>query len=64
MRIWMEVTRDKYELPVAVAGTAAELAKMVGVTLRAVQKCQVDAKKRGKPGKYIRVEVDEDADDE
>lgn len=31
MVIWMEVTRDRYELPVAVADSAAELAELVGV---------------------------------
>lgn len=30
--IYVAYTHDEYELPVAVADTAAELAKMVGVT--------------------------------
>lgn len=29
--IWMEVTQDEYELPVAVADTSRELAALVGV---------------------------------
>ena len=29
--IWMKVTDDKYELPVAVADTAEELARIVGL---------------------------------
>lgn len=32
MIIWMEVTKDEYELPIAVADTAQELAKMCGTT--------------------------------
>lgn len=29
--MWMKVSDDKYELPVAVADTAAELARILGV---------------------------------
>ena len=29
--VWMKVTNDKYELPVAVADTSDELAAMVGI---------------------------------
>ena len=28
---WMRVTKDKYELPIAVGDTSEELAKLVGV---------------------------------
>ena len=31
--VWMKVTRDKYELPVALAETAGELAKLTGSTV-------------------------------
>ena len=31
MTLYMKVTRDEYELPVAVAETKAELARMLGV---------------------------------
>ncbi len=31
VRIWMKVTSDKYELPLAVADTARELAEICGV---------------------------------
>lgn len=36
MRIWMKVTLDEYELPLAVASSAAELARICGVTKNAV----------------------------
>ena len=36
MIIWVKVTNDKYELPVAVADTAQKLAEMVGATKAAV----------------------------
>ena len=31
-KLWMAVTPDKYELPIAVADTGKELAKILGVT--------------------------------
>ena len=32
MTVWMVVTKDKYELPVAIADTSKELAKICGVS--------------------------------
>lgn len=32
MNIWMKVTRDKYQLPLAVADSASELARMCDTT--------------------------------
>lgn len=32
MKIWMKVSHDKYELPIAVADSASELAKLCGTT--------------------------------
>lgn len=34
--MWVKVTKDEYELPEAVADTAAELAKMLGVSKNAI----------------------------
>lgn len=31
--IWMKITLDRYELPVAVAGSARELARIAGTTV-------------------------------
>lgn len=36
MTLYMKVTRDKYELPIAVAETINELAKMLGTTPESV----------------------------
>ena len=30
MHVWMAVSADKYELPIAIADTAKELAEMIG----------------------------------
>lgn len=34
-KLWMKVTNDEYELPLAVTESAAELARMVGVNRKA-----------------------------
>lgn len=35
-KIWMKITSDEYELPVAVADTAKELARLCNVTVGAI----------------------------
>lgn len=35
-RIWMKISDDQYELPVAVADTAIELAQLCGVTVNTI----------------------------
>ena len=37
MILWLEVTRDKYELPVKVCDSAAMLAKMCGVKTHSIR---------------------------
>lgn len=51
----MYVTKDEYELPIAVADTKRQLAKMLGRTVNSVQSC-FSHKNRG----YVEVEVDDD----
>ena len=60
-KLWMKVTSDEYQLPVAVAESATELAKMVGVTPDMIYH-RVSAHKHGitKKCSYICVEIDED----
>ena len=36
MLVWMKVTHDEYELPVAIADSCKELAKIVGKTSNTV----------------------------
>lgn len=52
--VWMEVTPDKYELPVAVADSLRALAKLRGVTPSAISH---SVHKFGDRGKYRRVEI-------
>ena len=59
MKVYMEVTQDKYELPVAVADSVRELAYVVGVKENTVCNIMSRAKKRGGRCKYIKVELEE-----
>ena len=61
MIIWMKVTRDKYELPVAVADSAAELARKLGVSKGSIES-SASQQKRGLNlhSIYRRVEVDDE----
>lgn len=57
MPVYLAVTKDKYELPLAVADTMWELARLVGVTDGAICK-GVDNAVKGKKSKYRRVWID------
>lgn len=61
MIIWMEVTRDRYELPVAVADSATELAKMAGVKPQSIMEhtCKA-ARGKIKRQRFVKVEVEDD----
>lgn len=59
MTLYMKVTRDEYELPVAVAETKAELARMLGIKCEHVRTAFSHAKKY-KHSTYVVVEVDDD----
>ena len=57
MTIFMKVTRDEYELPVAVADSKSELAHMVGVTPSSIW----HSLERGwQKSTYVAVEVSDD----
>lgn len=59
MTLYMKVTRDEYELPVAVAETKAELARMLGLSRENVRSAFSHAKKYKHPT-YVVVEVEDD----
>lgn len=59
MTLWMEVTTDEFELPVAVARTAEELAKMVGRSSNSISSAIHHARTRGYKSRYVKVEVDD-----
>lgn len=57
MTLYLKTTKDKYELPEAVAESGKELASMVGITVGSFYTF-ISKKKKG----YYKVEVDEDAE--
>lgn len=66
MKIWLAVTQDRFEFPVAIADSARELAQMVGVKpitiLSSVSRSRKRTRKtnRGIRRKYFVVEVEDD----
>lgn len=61
MTVWMLVTKDKYELPVIIAETSTELARMCGVNNRTVISGALRSKSgKVKKSRYIKVEIDDD----
>lgn len=55
MILWLKVTKDEYQLPLAVADTAAELARMTGVKPDSLYSMRSHGVKE-----YIKVEVEDD----
>lgn len=53
----MKITKDKYELPIAIADTPTELAKIVGTTAKNVYSGAWKRKKGLKNSSFIMVEV-------
>lgn len=60
MTIVMLVTTDKYELPLIVADSIAELAREIGRTPTDLYSAMSRARKRGGRCKYVRVEVEDE----
>ena len=57
MTVYMKITRDKYELPEAVADSIIELARMCGVSWRTIDGALYRNKRpKGRP-KYIAVKL-------
>ena len=61
MHVYMAVTRDKYELPIAVADTSVELAKIMHTTDTVIRSCIYHEKTgKHKSSMYKKVIIDED----
>lgn len=63
MKVSMEITTDKYELPVAIADTVTGLAVLRGVDKASVWHCLHRPTKGKRRVKYVAVEIEEDDDD-
>jgi hypothetical protein len=61
MNVWMKISKDKYELPIAVANTAQELAKICKVNVNCIIST-VSKTKKGiyKNPSYIKVEIEDE----
>jgi hypothetical protein len=59
--VWLKVTHDKYEFPVAVADTAAKLAELCDTTEGTIYS-SISHMKHGQwsPYRKVRIEIDED----
>lgn len=58
MVLWLKVTNDKYELPLAVAESSRELEQMLGLNRKTVYKQVWNAEKTKTKCQYIKIEVD------
>lgn len=56
-KLYMIVTRDKYELPIAIEDSSAELARRIGMNPKTLRSCM----SKGYKG-YCKVEIDEEED--
>ena len=61
MTIWMMVSSDELELPLAVASSRAELARIIGIPANNIASAISHAKKRGHKSQYVKVEIEEGA---
>jgi hypothetical protein len=60
--IYMEVTQDEYELPVAIASTSTELAKLCQTTTNAIRQGLHRRKNPKRWSRFVRVDVEEVAE--
>ena len=59
MKLYMKVTKDEYELPLAVAESASELGRMVGTSGSVV----LSSISHHRPG-WVRIEVDDSCEED
>lgn len=60
MTLWMLVSNDKYELPVAVFDKCQQLADFVGVPVGSITSAITHSKQRGHKCRYVKIKVDDD----
>ena len=64
MYIWMMVTRDKYELPLAIADTSRELAELTGFHKNSIANSVLSYETGSKRSRFRKVRVDRNEDEE
>jgi ribosomal protein L7Ae-like RNA K-turn-binding protein len=60
MTLWMAVTADKYELPIAVADTGLELGRMLGISSSAITHAMKRGYGKRHTQRYLKVELQEE----
>ena len=61
MKLYIAVAPDKYELPIAVAGSVQELSRMAGASCNTIASSISHSRQNGrKRSRYHRVEVEDD----
>lgn len=60
MKVWMKVTNDELELPVAMADSAEQLAEKLGVKKNTIYQLMYRAKKKGKQTCYRVVDIEDE----
>lgn len=62
MCVYMKITKDKYELPLAVADSPAELAAMTGDSIKTIYSSVSREKRRTNPKyknhRFLKIEID------
>ena len=59
MYVYMQVTKDKYELPLAVADSIPKLARLIGVKPQSIYDSMRHVKSRGSWSPYKKVYIEE-----
>ena len=59
--VYMKVTKDKYELPEAVANNIPELARICQVSITAIASAISRTKRFGSKSQFIKVDVSKEA---
>ena len=62
MRVYMEISRDIYELPLIVTETSRELANLCNTTVDNIHSCMSKAKKNGHRCRFVAVDIDDEED--
>lgn len=60
MTVWMEITLDEYELPIAVGLSREDLARQTGVQPETISEQICRYRRLGMKCKYIKVEIDDE----
>lgn len=61
--VYMKVTKDEYELPMAVADSVSLLARKLGISKSTIESTMSNARKYGYKCPYVKVELEEEDDE-